>query len=374
MSNTSNTIQIKRGISIPGDNNLAPYELGYVVKRYMNENDQLVDNNNGSSGYLYIGELKELDSNGKPVYESIPVKVKYASEAGVANGFSSTAQNLIKEIEVNSALGLGQDYTISAERNTLTWFQTHSSYVTVGATTENCIPTGYWWNIIRFNHWNASSLHYTDLAIPMNDIYTGLSYKQVIQGSVRDNSWINILDSYNYSNYALPITGGTIQLYNAATNEIKPGITLATHWDDTSSVNYGSSIKFMMYYPYEALRYSSIEGYANSQYANTTGLRFKVYDISKGYDEATFVGGVFTTPELVTKSIVSPTNGSLSIEATTLTALNFSAVIGIMTTLNVEGLAITNKMLLSSNLYGNRNPNTANISGAEGQLYFQVVS
>ena len=105
MSNISNTIQIKRGISAPGDNNLAPYELGYVVNRYL-YSDELVENDNG--GYLYIGDLKEV-VEGNSVYESIPVKVKHADHANTAdaantvNNFSEEAKNIIKGIKVNSA-------------------------------------------------------------------------------------------------------------------------------------------------------------------------------------------------------------------------------------------------------------------------------
>ena len=373
----SNVIQIKRGATAPGDNNLAPYELGYIVNRYV-ENGVAKDNSNG--GYLYIGDLKEI-VNGNPVYESIPVKVKYADNANIANtanttnGFSANAQNLIKEIKVNNAigsdytLGVSQDSTISAKRNTLTWFQTNSSYVSVGATTENCIPTGYWWNIIRFNHWNENSLHYTDFAIPMNDTYTGLCYKQVIEGSVRNSSWINILDAYNYSNYALPVTGGTIQLGNAGTNEIKTAITISTERATNEDQKYGANIKFLMMKT-EPLRYASIEGYANSHYANTTGLRFKIYSNegdaeagSNGFIEATFAKGVFTAPQFATKKI-SPTSQELEISATSISTTNLAA----------GSFAVQSSLVVANSIYGSKNPNTAGVSGTEGQLYFQVVS
>lgn len=99
----SNIIQIKRGVAAPGENNLAPYELGYVVNRYVKteagKSDTVEEVADG--GYLYIGDLKKDDSS-----KTTPAKIKagYADTAGIANNFSDDAKNIIRGIKVSNAV------------------------------------------------------------------------------------------------------------------------------------------------------------------------------------------------------------------------------------------------------------------------------
>lgn len=63
-----NILQIKRGTSVPVEGGLAPYEFGYVVSQYY-ENQKIQQNSNSNAGYLYIADLfdkiERKNSNGQ---------------------------------------------------------------------------------------------------------------------------------------------------------------------------------------------------------------------------------------------------------------------------------------------------------------------
>ena len=69
----------------------------------------------------------------------------------------------------------------------------------------NDSPTSAWWHILRFNHGNNNG-YYTDLAIPFNN--NSLYWKTIRGGSLAYSSWVKILDSLNYNEYAPTKTGG----------------------------------------------------------------------------------------------------------------------------------------------------------------------
>ena len=83
MSEITNVIQIKRGAIVPPQGGLAPYELGFVVNNVQNES-KVVENQDPSSGYLYIGDLSGIDEAGQLIYMPQKIKAGYADQAGSA--------------------------------------------------------------------------------------------------------------------------------------------------------------------------------------------------------------------------------------------------------------------------------------------------
>ena len=99
------------------------------------------------------------------------------------------------------------DSTASTDPGGLTWNNLDGS--TVGAVVNrNDTPTGAWWYILRNRHTNTENNYYTDVAIPFND--SSIYYKIVRNGAVVNKKWCKVLDAWNYSSYALPLSGGTI--------------------------------------------------------------------------------------------------------------------------------------------------------------------
>ena len=101
----SNIVQIKRGRSVPNQGGLMPYELGYIVTKY--EIDEKIEENNSQGGYLYIGDLKEAQTEeGKRtlVYEPVKIKAGYADIAGLARDLDNQGIERVKSIKVDSAV------------------------------------------------------------------------------------------------------------------------------------------------------------------------------------------------------------------------------------------------------------------------------
>lgn len=100
----------------------------------------------------------------------------------------------------------------------LTWNNLDGSVV--GAVADrNDTPTGAWWYILRNRHTNQFNDYYTDVAIPFND--NSIYYKIVRNGGVAGNTWCKVLDAWNYSSYALPLSGGTISGSLTVTSNVK---------------------------------------------------------------------------------------------------------------------------------------------------------
>ena len=84
MSEITNVIQIKRGATVPPQGGLAPYELGFVVNNFL-ENREIIQNNDQSAGYLYIGDLNGINNEtGELLYTPKKIKAGYADESGNA--------------------------------------------------------------------------------------------------------------------------------------------------------------------------------------------------------------------------------------------------------------------------------------------------
>lgn len=88
------------------------------------------------------------------------------------------------------------------------YWMNHSDGVQGAGADTNDTPTNSWWYVLRNRHTNQSNDFYTDVAIPFNDDH--MYYKRICNGSVIHGRWIQVLDDLNYSNYALPLSGGTI--------------------------------------------------------------------------------------------------------------------------------------------------------------------
>ena len=102
MSEITNVIQIKRGAIVPPQGGLAPYELGFVVNKVQNEN-KVEENQDPSSGYLYIGDLSGIDEAGQLIYMPQKIKAGYADQAGNAvtanSAISATSAKNAEEAE-----------------------------------------------------------------------------------------------------------------------------------------------------------------------------------------------------------------------------------------------------------------------------------
>lgn len=102
----------------------------------------------------------------------------------------------------NSANVLNSNNRMDYGWNGLNYFNAN---LTAGCKAKtNDSPTSNWWHIMRFNHGNSNG-YYTDLAIPFNN--SSLYWKCVRNGSLAHTSWVKILDSLNYNEYAPTKTG-----------------------------------------------------------------------------------------------------------------------------------------------------------------------
>ena len=67
-----------------------------------------------------------------------------------------------------------------------------------------------WYHILRMNHADNSG-YFSELAFPLTDTagtYNHMAYRTV--AASRERTWRTLLDSSNYSSYALPLSGGTL--------------------------------------------------------------------------------------------------------------------------------------------------------------------
>lgn len=103
----------------------------------------------------------------------------------------------------NSANVLNSNSRMDYGWNGLNYFNAN---LTAGCKAKtNDSPTSNYWHIMRFNHGNSNG-YYTDLAIPFerNSLY----WKRVSNGKLAVTSWVKVLDSLNYNEYAPTKTGG----------------------------------------------------------------------------------------------------------------------------------------------------------------------
>lgn len=130
------------------------------------------------------------------------------SNKGISITVGGTTKS-ISNISVNYANSSGYtNYLNSVSRMDYGWngINYFNASLTAGCTAKvNDSPTSAWWHILRFNHGNNSG-YYTDLAIPFNN--NSLYWKTVRGGSLAYSSWVKVLDSLNYNEYAPTKTGG----------------------------------------------------------------------------------------------------------------------------------------------------------------------
>lgn len=146
--------------------------------------------NNGESGWTFGNWVKLLDENNWSNY--CAAKSHTHSYAGSAS--AGGAANSANVLNLNSRMDYGW--------NGLNYFNAN---LTAGCKAKtNDSPTSNWWHIMRFNHKDSNG-YYTDLAIPFNN--SSLYWKCVRNGSLAHTSWVKILDSLNYNEYAPTKTG-----------------------------------------------------------------------------------------------------------------------------------------------------------------------
>ncbi len=130
------------------------------------------------------------------------------SNKGISITVGGTTKS-ISNISVNYANSSGYtNYLNSVSRMDYGWngINYFNASLTAGCAAKvNDSPTSTWWHILRFNHGNNSG-YYTDLAIPFNN--NSLYWKTIRGGSLVYSSWVKILDSLNYNEYAPTKTGG----------------------------------------------------------------------------------------------------------------------------------------------------------------------
>lgn len=118
--------------------------------------------------------------------------------------------------------------------NTITYGRSGLQFVQVsgiGGTnpTLTQAPDGNWWHIIRANHGNSAG-YYTDLALPFTSD-GGVQYRRISNGV--NNGWYLLLDSHNYSSYALPLSGGTLSGALTVTGAITASGNVTAYSDES---------------------------------------------------------------------------------------------------------------------------------------------
>ena len=81
---------------------------------------------------------------------------------------------------------------------------------TSGTKTVAVPKANKWYHILRMNHADNSG-YFSELAFPLTDTagtYNHMAYRTV--AASRERTWRTLLDSSNYSSYALPLSGGTL--------------------------------------------------------------------------------------------------------------------------------------------------------------------
>lgn len=156
------------------------------------------------NGYLQVGYINS--SSGNEGNNSSPARVW-----GTNGSDNYMRTYLTSALSVNYAASAGTasyaHYLNSNSRMEYGWNGVNyfNANLTAGCTAKaNDAPSSAWWHIMRFNHANSNG-YYTDLAIPFNS--NSLYWKCVRSGSLAASSWVKVLDSLNYNEYAPTKTG-----------------------------------------------------------------------------------------------------------------------------------------------------------------------
>ena len=203
----NNDISMRRVIDFQSN-----YWTGYICARNANGNlrYELYCNNNpdnvmdGRIGNVNLDVVKD-NSGGRSRY------IFGTDGTFTAAGFSGTLYGTATHTNV---LNTYSDLTFGVNR--LQYFNQITS-VTSGANV-NANPFDDWFHIIRMNHANTLG-YYVDLATCFHS--NAMYYRRIASGT--DHGWVRIIDSDNYSSYALPLTGGTINGNITVTGDVTVG-------------------------------------------------------------------------------------------------------------------------------------------------------
>lgn len=202
--------------SVPSDSNDAQFNNGQAIRMWFNSTyytDILsAPNPWGAASGLYIRQIANdaipagtfkggwrllLDSSNYNRYAPSLTGTGASGTWGISiSGNAATATKAVTSSFLDSVSRMEYGW------NGLNYF---NASLTAGCTAKaNDAPTSDWWHILRFNQ-SDSRGYYTDLAIPLN--HNSLYWKCVRYGSLAVTSWVKVLDSLNYNEYAPTKTG-----------------------------------------------------------------------------------------------------------------------------------------------------------------------
>ena len=295
----SNTVQIKRGVSIPS-NQLAPYELGYVVQ--YNEDgtpNQAANDANGHNwaGHLFIGGPLVADEDGVKSYgAALPIKTSV--EAGALSGIvplekgGTGVDSLYEFRQLAFDRGINSDLVSG-------WCAQGFSLHYINSADKSITKPGE----------EGFVLNLSD-----SDTKVGQLWFSQMDGAICRrfpteqgwSSWLPLLDMGSLSN-------GSLHFGSVDSNQTKWAINLKSSYgialdgNPPSATNppgnWGIGIKFHVNANAEE-RWSGIVGYAHGIWANETGLKFITKNSMGDTRTATFAEGIFTSPEIVSENNV----------------------------------------------------------------------
>ena len=170
---------------------------GYISGNYINMSD---DGNPGSGTSISSFITKQGDN----YYRSVSPTNAMNSVKNVASGTWS--------INVTGSSTIASSANFLNTNNQLTYGASGLNYFNLfnapGTTASlNQTPGTDWYHITRMNHANAAG-YYADLAIGMTTATTEMWVRRISAGV--GTGWTRMIDTLNFSNYALPLSGGTL--------------------------------------------------------------------------------------------------------------------------------------------------------------------
>lgn len=163
-------------------------------------------------GYWYIKLGRAVSATNLDLYDTHPVYT-YRNNAVSELLGPIVVDGNISMPTTRAIYGTLGDYlsNSSTDIGGFSWHQNAGSGPSATVNTNDA-PTNAWWYIMRNRHTNIENNYYTDVAIPFNDnnIYYKVIRNNAIANASTNNGWVKVLDELNYSSYALPLGGGTM--------------------------------------------------------------------------------------------------------------------------------------------------------------------
>lgn len=317
----SNVIQIKRGASKP-ENQLAPYELGYVIQ--YNEDGSLNTSaleNSGQNwaGHLFIGGPLITDEEGVKSYGSA-LPIKTTVEADAILGILPLEKGGTGVDSLYDFRQLAFDRGISSDLVS-GWCAQGFSLHYIDKTNESIVKPSEEGFILNLSDYD------TKVGQLWFD-WTGGAVCRRHPSVDGWSSWIPLLDKAALSNGSLTYNGiNSNEIYWAI--NLKSFYGLGPDGNATSSTNppvgWGTGIKFHVLSTQEA-RWAGIAGYASATWANQTGIKLITSDAAGNITEATFAGGIFTTPIIESEQAILTDLNSNMITANIITVENINII------------------------------------------------